>query len=457
MGASTFIASTASWISSPAPGHAANAPTSRSRSRSTTAVRCPRAPSMVCPLPVLAKSREISNASMARGPRLLDGEPDGRRLRVGERHLRHDAEVGPIRTARRRSGGDPAFVVGDVRELQATRHISGHEQAVGDAHLVVGRGRSPVVKRCAGVLGAQRAEVRGSPPDRHQELGALHGRTIRELDDPPGAAGPDPSGRDPKAELETFLHELVGDVLRRERMVTRQDPVAALDERDADPEPDEDLRHLHPDHAPTQDHQARRKLARRRRLPTGPVRHLVDAGDRRHERCRSGGDDDARCPERLDVARGCPHLDRAGADDPRLAADHPGAGRLHAPDVAVIVRIVDHLSRDHPVTARGGTRPVVVRPAGALGRGVQQGLGRHARPERARAADQIPFHEHGGRADRGRGEAGGLSRGAPTDHDDVLVHGSPFVGRHARRRSSSSRRVLEARRLAVVAEDARER
>ena len=239
---------------------------------------------MVCPLPVLAKSREISNASMPAARASSTVSPTAAAsgsVNVTFGTTRRSARSERPAAAR---GGDPAFVVGDVGELQATRHISGDEQAVGDAHLVVGRGRSPVVKRCAGVLGAQRAEVRGSPPDRHQELGTLHGRTIRELDDPPGAAGADPLGGDPEAAVETFLHELVGDGLRRERMVPRQDPVAALDERDANPEPDEDLRHLHADHAAAQDHQARRELARGRRLATGPVRHLVDAGDRRHER-----------------------------------------------------------------------------------------------------------------------------------------------------------------------------
>ena len=80
-------------------------------------------------------------------------------------------------------------------------------------------------------------------------------------------------------------------MLRGERMIPREDLVAALDERHPDAEPDEDLRHLHPDHASAQDHQARRQLARRGRIPAGPVRHLVDAGDGRHDGA-IGGDDD---------------------------------------------------------------------------------------------------------------------------------------------------------------------
>ena len=151
------------------------------------------------------------------------------------------------------------------------------------------------------------------------------------------------------------------------------------------------------------------------------------------------------------VALGPAHLDRAGADDARLPSDHPGPGRLHAPDVTAVVGIVDPLSRDHPVASRGGMRPVVVGPAGALGGGVQQRLRRHARPERARAADQVALHEHGGRADRGRGEAGGFSRRTPTDHDDVLIHGSSFAGRHARRRDATP---AERRRAAGAGVDA---
>jgi hypothetical protein len=137
-----------------------------------------------------------------------------------------------------------------MRELQAARHISGHEEPVGDPHLIVGRDPSAIVDRCASVLGAQGAEVRGTSPDGDEQLGALDRRTVRELDDTAGAAGPDPLGGDPQAELETLFDELVGDVLRGEGVIAREDPVAALHERDADPEPDEDLRHLHPDDSP---------------------------------------------------------------------------------------------------------------------------------------------------------------------------------------------------------------
>ena len=132
-GASSFIASTASWISSPAPGHAANSPTSRFRSRSTTAVRCPRAPSIVCPFP---GAREVPRDLERIDPPLLclfDREPDGGRLGIGERHLRHDAEVGADVPPRRRARGDAPFVVGDVRELEPSGDIARDEQPVGDA------------------------------------------------------------------------------------------------------------------------------------------------------------------------------------------------------------------------------------------------------------------------------------------------------------------------------------
>ena len=205
-GASSFIASTASWISSPAPGHAANSPTSRFRSRSTTAVRCPRAPSIVCPLPVLAKSREISNASIPRSCRLFDREPYGGRLGIGERHLRHDAEVGADVPPRRRPRRDAPFVVGDVRELEPSGDVARDEQPVGDPHLVVGRRCAALVQRRAGVLGAERAEVRRTPPHRDQQLGSLDRRPVGQLHDATRASRAHALGGHARPQDEPLLH-----------------------------------------------------------------------------------------------------------------------------------------------------------------------------------------------------------------------------------------------------------
>ena len=114
--------------------------------------------------------------------------------------------------------------------------------------------------------------------------------------------------------------------LRRQRVFSGEDPIAALHQRDSGPEPDEDLRHLDADHAAAEDHQARR-AARVSTSPRGWSR-------RRLRRLRGSA---ARTARSLSPrSRSSPRAPRChrlrtfhdtGADDARTPLDRPASLR----------------------------------------------------------------------------------------------------------------------------------
>ena len=104
-GISARIASTAWWIHSPASGATAQAPTSTSRSRSTTTPKVPVGSSLVGVRPG-DRGRQVDRRRDDVDPLLAGlrlGQADGGDLGVGEEHARHGAVVGLRRRAPRMS------------------------------------------------------------------------------------------------------------------------------------------------------------------------------------------------------------------------------------------------------------------------------------------------------------------------------------------------------------------
>jgi hypothetical protein len=212
---------------------------------------------------------------------------------------------------------------------------------------------------------------------RHSTV-APHGRRLRAHDDPHAAL------------LERLAH-----VRGRERLLVRDQPIAALDQRDLRPERRERVGHLDADDAAAEDEEAPGHGLRRRDLAVGPRLGIAQAVDRRDQRIAAGRHDDRALRDQLVIA------DR----DPALAGDAPGAA--HDRDVAVaeprkhpaVVEVVDHLvaATQHgphiEVAAdrlRGaGDPPRLVDDVGRA----QQGLRGHAGVERALAADQMALDE----------------------------------------------------------------
>jgi hypothetical protein len=185
--------------------------------------------------------------------------------------------------------------------------------------------------------------------------------------------------------------ERVGHLLAGKRLLSREQPLLRLDERDLGPEAVPGLRHLGAHRASTQDDQAVRNRLRGGRLAVVPRLRLAQPVDRRNGRLRAGRDDDRLACDEHVVA----HLHPALAVERALPAEQLDVSFLQPWELAGVVEVVDDLVAavqrrlDVELT---GHRLRRARHAPDLGErlgGPQQCLRRHARVIGALPANQV--------------------------------------------------------------------
>jgi hypothetical protein len=93
--------------------------------------------------------------------------------------------------------------------------------------------------------------------------------------------------------VDAFGAEALGDHFRDFGIFADHDPRPLLDLRDLRAETGEGLRQLAADRAAAEDQQPARQFAQFPDGVGGEIADLLDAGNRRHEGPRAGGDDDA--------------------------------------------------------------------------------------------------------------------------------------------------------------------
>ena len=264
---------------------------------------------------------------------------------------------------------------------------------------------------------------------RHEQLiSAQRARAAVELDHHVAVLDAHRGRQHAEVHLHALLLQRLADVLARERLLTPDQPVAALDEAHVAAEARVRLRHLDADHAATEDHEPLGHLLGGRGLAVGPWLHVIEARDRRDQRRRAGRDD-----------HGAPRHQRFVADlDPALAVE--AAGAADDRDAAVLepglhVRVVEAVDDlvaavEHRADVEvAGHRLAHARDPARLGEqlaGAQQRLRGHAGVERALAADQVRLDDRDVEArlpQPARGDLAGRP-GAEDDHVEfALAHG----------------------------------
>ena len=188
-----------------------------------------------------------------------------------------------------------------------------------------------------------------------------------------------------------------------------------------------------------EDRQRRRQLPRNRRLAVGPELDGVQAGDGRDRRGAAVGDHHGAARDELLAS----DRDRAQVRQCPFASKEPGPGRLHRGGRPAVVEVACHPQHacrdlgkvDGPFHARGGEDARAIGLAQRFAR-AKQGLGRHAAPVRALAADQLSLDDRQrqpavlkARRDRFSGDA------TAETHDVKLLGQLPYSVTHHRRRA----------------------
>ncbi len=212
------------------------------------------------------------------------------------------------------------------------------------------------------------------------------------------------------------------DLLPDERLLVHEQRRSGLDHRHLRPERGPGRRHLHPDHAPAQHQQSLGHLLGSRDLAVGPVADLGESRDRRDRGGAAGREDHSLAREQHVVTEHHAPL----AVEPRATAEQLDSAVLQPRQLRGVVEVVNYLvtsSQGSPHIERAGDRLRGARhPPGLvqhLGR-AQQRLRRHARVERAFAADQVPLDDRDAPATaRCETACGNLTSRARTDYDDI--------------------------------------
>ena len=272
------------------------------------------------------------------------------------------------------------------------------------------RGFTPTVSRPEPV-------ERQVPADGQQDLVALRGVSCRQLHGVGAAALRRSHGRGAHAEPEadTVTLEPFREQRGRAWMLAIVDARAWVDERGPDAVSGVDLGQLHAGRPSTEDHQGSRQLAGRGALDVGPglrvceagevLRNAADRADRQHHRS---------C---LQCSVADPHPPGAGKSG--RASEHGRARALERLHMARVVGLIRLRSVDHVIAERRCLPPWIA-PAGVVnGRRVEQRLGGHAGPERARATEETTVHDGDRYALPPRVMGGGLARGPCADDDEI--------------------------------------
>ncbi len=161
----------------------------------------------------------------------------------------------------------------------------------------------------------------------------------------PSAVALDAGDLDARADRDPFTGQMAGETGDELGIVARKHR-PDVEHRDPRAQPAMRLRHLDPDRTAADDDQMVRPFAVGENRFVRQVGNVREPGNRRDRRIRAGRDDKAARPD-LDLAG----ADRAGAREPRLAAQHPDPEPLEPLD-----GIIRRDCRDDVLdTVRGGS------------------------------------------------------------------------------------------------------
>ena len=211
----------------------------------------------------------------------------------------------------------------------------------------------------------------------------------------------------------------VAEQCRRARMVLVVDPVPRVDQRDRHAIACVDLGQLDARRPRAEDRQRAGQLAGRGALDVRPRVRLAEAG----EVARHPADRSDRQHDRTGLEHAVADADASRAVERGRPADDGRAGPLEALHVARVVGRIGPLAVDHVVAEVRRLRPRVV-AATVVDRGsVEERLRGHARPERARAAEEAAVDDRHRCVSRARVVGSRLAGRAGADDDEVVsVH-----------------------------------
>src|SRR5439155_14275755 len=318
------------------------------------------------------------------------------------------------------------LVVPEMRRELVADAVADAVKVLGRAQTVVDRKEVATVVADAGVLEPERRQRRRrTAPDVELDHLGLDRGAVGELDDVRATlarARADTLGTRVLAHVDAVATQDLREQRGALRMVGRVDLARAHEDR-ADVETRVDLRELGPRRTGAEDRDALRKRTEARALAVRPETGCRKALELRHLRDRADRDDDV---FGLELARALLRLDKdvTRCGDARRPAHRDDSDRFVAFDVPGVVGVVAALADDHVIAARRSLLPRIVAAARAHRGGVEQGLRRHAAPERARAAEEIALHERHARAARAGVIRGRLTGGARADNDEIeaLAH-----------------------------------
>src|SRR3954451_24756019 len=225
----------------------------------------------------------------ANGPDLGIGEDHTRRLRPVRAELDRPAED--------RVGGQPALILAHGREQHAAVDVADRIEPVvtGNTEIVVDR-------EWAAGLDPDRLEADARSPmpasECRKHLVRLERRTVVELYCD-RARPRHPHHLTLEADVDATFLEAFEHLSAGERLLTLDQPLAAMDEGHLRAEGRPRLRHLDPDDSATEDREARRHLLGSRRLDVRPGAGSAEAFDVGDQRARSGGDDNGLARDEL--------------------------------------------------------------------------------------------------------------------------------------------------------------
>ena len=369
----------------------------------------------------------------APGQRLAPVQADTRDLRIQPGHRRHHTAVdrkAAQMTEQRVDRRAPGLVARGMGELPRTGDIAaGQDVRMQRFQVLVGLD-DPAV-RDAQRLQPEPVEPRAAP-DRDQQV--VEGQRVAsgQLQH---AAGPARHVRHDTQHLgaQPQRHPRAGQRLRRDRrdlvILAGEQALALLDQRDAAAQPRQRLRQLAADRPATEHRQPLRRLAQPRpQGVAGQEGQIGQAGQRRHGRRRTAGDDDGAGAQHLGRTVGGRDLDMPGIEQPGTAGAH-----LHAQRGVALDRVVrghrGHRLR-HPRHHRAeirahrrGHQPELGRATDLMrqSRSPDQRLARHAAGVQAVAAHVVRLDQRHLGAHRRGDVAADQPGSAGTDHDQVAV------------------------------------
>ena len=235
-------------------------------------------------------------------------------------------------------GGDPPLVLAHVGQKRSPVDVTDGEQPVAPRHPKVVADLEEAARLDPDRLEADVGRA-GAAAERGQHLVRLDRLPVVELERDAAVAA-DARRRGAEPDVDPAVAQRLEYLLAGKRLLALDQALAPVDERDRRAEGRPRLRHLDADDSAAQDREPAGHLGGRRRLDVRPRLRVAETRDRvRHERCRSGRDDDRAARDEHLVT----HRDLPLACQPAAAAHEGDAALLEPRHLRRVVEVRDHL------------------------------------------------------------------------------------------------------------------